>query len=117
GEELEVNSSTVPLKPSYPRRGSISGGLADQLEDLRAELGECRIGARRHLIARTVEVDVDDPGDTCRTLAEHDDPIRQVHGLIDVVRDDDDGHAEALPDLQAEILQLEPGLSVHRRER
>src|SRR2546425_3499766 len=51
------------------------------------------------------------------TRREHDHAIRQVHGLVDVVGDEDDRLAGAAPDVEQERLHLVARLHVERRER
>ena len=47
---------------------------------------------------------------------EHDDAVREIHGLVDVVRDEQNGAAGPLPNAQEFVLQALAGEAVERRE-
>ena len=47
----------------------------------------------------------------------HDHAIRQLHGFVDIVGDEDDGVALRLPDAQQFAAHDEPGDGIERAER
>ena len=61
-------------------------------------------------IARSSATTVGDGG-------QHDHPLAEVDRLVDVVGDEQQGHAEALPHRADQVLEVGPGLRVDRRER
>jgi len=79
--------------------------------------GERFVPLGRDLVSRPGQGDVHDLGDHARRPGQHHDPVPEVDRLVDVVRHEHDGHPELLAHPQDQVLELEPGLRVHRGER
>src|SRR5262245_55666392 len=67
--------------------------------------------------ARAGEIDLDLLPDPSRACAEHHDAIAEVDRFLDVVRDEDDGLAGALPEARQLFLHRLARLRVERPER
>jgi hypothetical protein len=82
-----------------------------------AVAGEGLVGLRADLVPGPRQRDVHDLGHHAGRAGQHRHPVREVDRLVDVVGDEHDRHAEPLAHPQDEVLELEPGLRVHRGER
>src|SRR3954454_948840 len=89
----------------------------DQPVDVTAQLQELGQLLRGDLIARPAEVDLHDLLHFGGRMGEHDDAIGEIHRLVDVVRDEQDGDAVLLAHAQHEILEVAACLCVDRGER
>src|SRR4051812_49150317 len=89
----------------------------DQPVDVPAQLQELGQLLRGNLIARLAEVDLHDLLHFRGRMCEHDDAVGEIHRLVDVVGDEQDGDAVFLAHAQHEVLEVAAGLCVHRRER
>src|SRR5215211_6098061 len=89
----------------------------DQPVDVRPQARELRQLLRVDLVARMRQVDAQHLAHLGRRGREHDDPVRQVDRLVDVVGHEQHGHAELLADAQHEVLQVAARLRVDGRER
>jgi hypothetical protein len=78
------------------------------------ELGQLLGG---DLVAGPGQVDGDGLADAGGRGRQDQDAVGQVDRLVDVVGDQQDREAGAVPHLEQQVLQVGPGLSVHRRER
>ena len=81
------------------------------------ERGELRCGVDVKHVPRTFQRDIVDLLDPPRRPAEQDDPVRKRDRLHQVVRDEDDRLAGAVPELEQLILEDDPRLGVQRPER
>ena len=89
----------------------------DQAVDVRAEVGELRLLLRGDLIARERDPDRQDLAHGRRRVREHDDPVGEVDGLVDVVRDEEDRDPVLLAHAEHEVLEVASCLCVDRCER
>ena len=84
---------------------------------------EARSAASRGgAVARAAAGNVDGPRDggalaVASAAAEHDDPVGQLEGLVDVVGDQQHRGGLGLVDVQEQVLHLHPGQGVQRAER
>src|SRR5712691_705096 len=88
-------------------RGAPRHLARDQLEDLVAVLDEARVLARGELMPRPLQCHIDlldDPGGPPR---EHVHAVGEIHGLLDVVGDEQDRGAERAPQAEQRVLQLD----------
>src|SRR6266540_2412383 len=97
---------TASAAPSYLVR------QADLLEDPVAQLQVVPRGK----IPRMGQVDRDDPADLGRPRRHHDDPVGQLHGFLDVVRDEKNRLLLRPPDAQQFSSHDEPRDRVERAE-
>src|SRR6185436_3614291 len=117
-----ISRPRVRRRMSLPRSLAIvvlsfvTGFLPDQIPD-----GVAVLVALRRLLdlqrARARQLDADVLADAAGTRAEHDHPIAEEHGLLDVVGDEDDGLVRALPDARDLFLHGLARLRVERAER
>src|SRR5699024_4204005 len=70
--------------------------VGDPRENLAAQTPVLRLGLGVHLITRGGQVHVDDLVHPRGRSREHHDPIAEVNGLVDVVGDEHDRHADLL---------------------
>src|ERR1700690_2855565 len=94
---------------SSPRQREMAGEPARYVTPQRVEL-------RRRHVARPREVDAEIAVDPARPGAHHKDAIRQQHGFLDRMGDENGGDAGALPYLQQFVLKLLAGQRVQRAE-
>src|SRR5919108_3051907 len=88
----------------------------DQAIHVAAQVGELRQLLRCDLVTGEWQIDGDDLLHPRRSMRQHDDPIRQIDGLVDVMRHEEDRDAELLAHPQDEVLEVAPGLRVDRGE-
>src|SRR5215470_6400994 len=67
--------------------------------------------------ARARQRDIDGLLDAAGPPGQHQDPVRQEHGLVDLVSHEQHGLATLLPDAHQLSLHDFPGLGVERRKR
>src|SRR4051812_40570507 len=67
--------------------------------------------------ARPRQVNIDDAFHLARPIGHHHDAIGELHGLSNIVSDQQGGLLQLLLNLQHLVAQQEPGLLVKRRER
>src|SRR5437870_122068 len=95
--------------PNPPMRSApslrIRHGPADELVDAPPVPEEAWILAGRELIARVRELVADRLDQPARPSAQHGDGRREVYGLVDVVRHEDDRLLEIAPQPEQEVLQ------------
>jgi hypothetical protein len=92
-------------------------GLLDLLVDPGPQRGEARIGPGVQLVALGGQVHDQLVLHHGRRGGQHQHPLAQVDRLVDVVRDEQDGHPEPPPQRADQVLQVRAGLRVDRRER
>src|SRR5438132_6688119 len=90
--------------------------LLDAVPDLILVLEESWIAFDVQL-ARTRQVNLDTRLDPTRSAGKNDHPIGEVHGLLDVVRDEQRRLARLLPDAQQLTLHELARLCIERGER
>jgi hypothetical protein len=126
---VQDDDEVVPRRPGrgdHRRRVRAHGGRGDRaqldvLDPGQGELLEGGTGADevRDVVLGRVGQDrlrgvvLHDPG----ADVEHDDPVAELHGLVEVVGDADDGLAQLVLDPQQLVLQPHPGDRVDRPER
>ncbi len=89
----------------------------DRAVDVRAQVGELGHLLRLDLVARARQVDLEDLLDDGRARREDHDAVGHVDGLVDVVGDEQDGHAVLVADAQDEVLEVGARLRVDGGER
>ena len=82
-------------------------------QDLAAVLEKVLRAAR----SRAGELDIERAGDAAGAWGHDDDLVREINGLVHVVRYHDGGHAGLLPDAQDLILHIHSGEGVECAER
>src|SRR5262249_58540595 len=99
-------------------RSSRSGMSAPQrFADVRAQLGEARVGLDVALPARAREIDFDVFFDAAGARLHDDHAVGEIDRLVDAVRYKDNGIPRFGPDLEQFLLELLARLRVDRAER
>ena len=91
--------------------------MRQQFEQPVAMREKARILARRELVARPRQVDIDLSTMLAGDAAEHDDAIAEIDRLFEIVGDEDDGDLLFGRELQDLVLQALPRHGVERAER
>src|SRR3954454_4832649 len=114
------SSSSVLGNRSHPLvvTGRPGGSLAQEVPDA-VPVARERLRAADVLVAgaRAVEADVDDLADPAGARAHDGDALPQEDRLVDVVGDEEDRRAGALPDPEQPLLEQLAGLRVEGAER
>jgi len=93
------------------------GLAADEAAHLSAQVRELAQLLGVDLVAGLWQAHRDVGADPAGRAGEHDDPVAGVDALVDVVGDQQDGDVPLAAHPQHEVLQVFPGLRVHRAER
>src|SRR6478735_4638728 len=117
-DAMHSNPRTTARNLAAPMKLSCRapGLAADQVPDVVAILEQ--LDRFAHLdVARSRQVDLDFLADARRPCGEHHHAVGEEHGLVDVVRDEDDGFSRSLPEAHQLFLHLLARLRVERAER
>ncbi|EKB43274.1 hypothetical protein B857_03968 [Solibacillus isronensis B3W22] len=92
-------------------------GELDLFVDVVAQFGEPRQRAGVELVPLVGQIDGQILLNHRRRAGEDDHTFTQIDGLVDIVGDEQDGHAEFAPNGADQVLQVRAGLCVHGRKR
>src|SRR5262249_1137759 len=87
-------------------------GTTDQASGYRSFFDEVRHGFGLDLVARPRQTDADLRQHHAGRLGKHNDTVREVDRLVDIVGDQNDGDVETVSDLRHQVFQVGTGLRV-----